>query len=851
MVKSLIFHANQYRRLLIQWGATLALIIGLTFYSLLTLEKSQHLPQNIKITLTIIISICISGIVYVTLLYGSSRIKNKPQFRLKNLMSAYLSILDNLEIGVIVLETNGNPIFINRFLISRLRYSRNELIEIGSDFTDRIIAPGSKAASLQYFNEAALSMWKGTQELMKIELISKENEHMWFEMSLMPFKSDEGIELCLINFNEITVEIQGEIKLAAAEAKHRKSETLLRDILKYVSAWIYVKDIKGNFLLASDSMIRYLGYDPVGMNDFQMVPFDTAALFTELDNKVVATKRHIEFEYDFPLGMANNDGSEPFRALCKRFPMVDASGEVYGIGVINIDITEQLRQREALKIARQQAEVASGLQEQFLSNMSHELRTPLNGILGMNQIMMETEMTGKQLELAVSIRTSAETMKSIVNSLLDLSKIKAGKMTFERVNFDLLELFTNLSYSFGQIAKNMVKVRLNIPPDLPRHIKGDPTRLCQILSNLIGNAVKFTRQGEIEIMVEIRPFDTGQVLVVSVKDSGIGISQERLNEIFEPFMQNDGTITRRFGGSGLGLTITKQLLELQGGSIDVDSAIGKGSVFTFTLPVEIGTDDGFGQDTPIVEMVPGSLTGKQFLSIEDQEVNQKIVVHLLTRAGGTVITANNGKEAIDIISSGIPLDLILLDLQMPEMDGFATTDIIRNELKLNVPIIAMTASAMQGEKERCLSKGINEYMSKPFDFDEFYRNVYRLILKHSPAVQENPPYSISRLQELGNHAFLREMMLVYLNTVPRLLLDMENALIEKRFVDAKKLAHSAMSPVGFFQADQLYEILHQIEINADTEGWEGICQILLENARKINSAIIAHMRNNLEDPINN
>ncbi len=553
MVKSLIFNTKQYSLHLIKWGVGRILIIGLTLYSLFSPEKYQQVPENIKISLTVILFICFSEIVYVLFLYAKSRVKNKPEIRLTKLRSAYLSILDNLELGVIVLETNGNPIFINKYLISRLRYSRNELIEIGPDFTDRIIAPASKVAFLQYFNEATQSMWKSTKEKMKIEFISKENEHMWYEMSLMPVKSEEGIVLCLINFNEIMEEIQGEIK-----PKHRKSETLLKDILKYVSAWIYVKDTKGNFLLASDSMINYLGYDPEGMNDFEMVPFDTAVLFTELDKKVVATQKPIEFEYDFPLPMANNDNSKPFRALCKRFPMVDSKGEVYGIGVINIDITDQLRQREALTIATQQAEDTSSLQEQFLFTVSQELRTPLNRILGMNKILMETGMTDKQLELAVSIHSSAETMKSIVDDLL----------TFERV----------------------------------------------------GNSPS-------------------------------------------------------------------------------------------------------GKETAIME---------------------------------------------EPIRDAQPRSII-----------------------------------------------------------------------------ENPPYSISRLQELGNLGFVKEMMLVYLNSVPRLLLDMETALHEKRFADVQKFAHSAMSPVGFFQADQLFEILHQIEINADREGWESICEILIENARKVNAGIVAHMRNNL------
>ena len=397
---------------------------------------------------------------------------------------------------------------------------------------------------------------------------------------------------------------------------------------------------------------------------------------------------------------------------------------------INSDINRRKRTQEQLELAIREAEEAKQMQEQFLANMSHEIRTPMNGIKGMTDLLLSTSLSTKQHELAEVIKRSVNNLLVIVGDILDFSKIKAGKLNIEKITFSVKDVLNNATAIFEhRIKKKRLELITHIDTAIPNWLTGDPHRLNQVLINLIGNAIKFTDQGHIQVDVSIhQQTETGVILAFTIKDSGIGIPEASLPHIFDSFAQASRDTSRLYGGTGLGLTICKQLLHLQGGDIAVTSAIGKGASFQFYLP--FGISECAASDRNAADATHDYsklLAGKRFLVAEDNEINQKLIDYVLRKAGGTVEMFSNGAEAIRHLKQDQVFDLIIMDIQMPEMDGYETTRFIRNDLKLQTPIIAMTATAMKGEQRQCLESGMNEYMTKPFEFTDLYKRIGTLL----------------------------------------------------------------------------------------------------------------------------
>ena len=391
------------------------------------------------------------------------------------------------------------------------------------------------------------------------------------------------------------------------------------------------------------------------------------------------------------------------------------------------DITDRKNaELETIK-ARNEAEEARKTQEQFLANMSHEIRTPMNGVIGMTQLLSQTYLNNDQLEYVKTIKESADNLMVIINDILDLTKIVSGKMTLEKVDYTFSDLVVNLINlnKFRAIEKG-ISLKYHIDKNIPSILCGDPGRLNQVLINLVGNAIKFTEEGEVSINVRlVNENETAVHLEFSVSDTGIGIAEDKVDSVFERFIQACADSTRKYGGTGLGLTITRQLIELQGGSIHVRSKHGEGSVFTFSLPVQKSTMLSTPTVAPVINEYSGDINGLNILLVEDNFINQKVAMRFLTIGNAKVDIANHGKEAIELIREN-KYDIVLMDLQMPEMDGYEATRIIRNELEAavnSIPIIAMTASALITDREKCLLAGMNDYIAKPFLAKELYEKI--------------------------------------------------------------------------------------------------------------------------------
>ena len=398
--------------------------------------------------------------------------------------------------------------------------------------------------------------------------------------------------------------------------------------------------------------------------------------------------------------------------------------------MVNKDITQHKTTQRKLIAAIAEAQQARKMQEQFLANMSHEIRTPMNGIKGMTDLLLETPLTEKQQDMAGMIKRSLNTLLVVINDILDFSKIKAGKLHIEKIDLSIREVLNSTRSLFAHpLHSKGLQLQIAVDPSIPDCLIGDPHRLNQILNNLLSNAIKFTNKGVININVHMQE-QTADTMMVCFKitDTGVGIPEESIGYIFDSFSQAGQDTSRRFGGTGLGLTICKQLLQLQGGDISVTSTVGKGSAFQFYLPY--GLTDKQAPDAPAptgTQEYNNLLAGKNVLVAEDNEINQKLIEFVLRKAGGAVTIASNGEEAVQHLQQGKTYDLIIMDLQMPKMDGYATTYYIRHQLRLTTPIIAMTATAMKDEQWQCLHAGMNEYMTKPFEFAELYKRIVQLV----------------------------------------------------------------------------------------------------------------------------
>ncbi|MDB5358732.1 MAG: hypothetical protein JWO51_29 [Rhodospirillales bacterium] len=394
----------------------------------------------------------------------------------------------------------------------------------------------------------------------------------------------------------------------------------------------------------------------------------------------------------------------------------------------HVDISEMKRQQRAVNLAREAADRANAAKSAFLAMISHEIRTPMNGIIGMTHLLLDGALDDRQRFYAETVETSASTLLGIIDDVLDVSKLEAGKLTIETIPFDLSELIDEAIRLMVPRARERNLSLECIPPDdrIGRRL-GDPTRIRQVLLNLLSNAVKFTPAGGVTIEVETASQNAGLV-TIKVSDTGIGLDPTAIGKLFQRFEQADGTITRRFGGTGLGLHISRQLVDLMGGEIGAEPRAEGGSLFWFTLPLDPVLMDAAPVALP-VEPEPIRRTGGRVLVVEDNLINQLVAEEILSQAGFMVEIASGGQAAIEMATASLP-DLVLMDIQMPEMDGYETTRRIKalSPAAALLPIVALTANAMEGDRQQCLAAGMIDYVAKPFDPRGLIQTVDRWIL---------------------------------------------------------------------------------------------------------------------------
>jgi PAS domain S-box-containing protein len=414
-------------------------------------------------------------------------------------------------------------------------------------------------------------------------------------------------------------------------------------------------------------------------------------------------------------------------------PLFNKNNKLVGSFIILNDITDLKETMEELKRSKVLAESANKAKSKFLATMSHEIRTPINGIIGMAELLENATLTALERENLNALQYSAESLINIINEILDFSKIEAGKMKLENIDFNLRDLISNTSKIFSSTKRlDQINFICHIDEKVPEVIIGDYAKLRQILTNLLSNAFKFTEKGKIEITVDnIRSYDNKVLLLFLVSDTGIGISKNKITNLFQSFHQLDSSTTRKYGGTGLGLSIVKNLIELMGGSIKVESHEGEGSRFFFEIPFIMVQNNALA-----IPPSPTSATETEkkltILIAEDSKVNQLVVAQFLKKKKWIADIAQNGKEVLEKLESNI-YDLILMDIQMPEMDGYEATKLIRENEKntgSHVPIIALTANATEEDKNKCLEYGMEDFLSKPIKSEK----LYSCILKYTESL---------------------------------------------------------------------------------------------------------------------
>jgi len=466
-------------------------------------------------------------------------------------------------------------------------------------------------------------------------------------------------------------------------------------------------------------------------------------------------------------------------------------------------LEERIRQRtHELEKAMHGALAASQAKSEFLANISHELRTPMNGLLGMLDLVLDSHVNGEQREQVEIAQRCAYSLLDLLNDILDLSKIEAGRMILEKVPFFMRTVAEDCVKAQGAKATQKgVDLRFACTGDLANVI-GDPLRLRQIVSNLLSNAIKFTEKGSVEVRLKVSKTADGKAgMLLEVADTGSGIPADKLPLIFEKFTQADSSISRKYGGTGLGLAITKRLVELQGGTIRVESRAGRGSTFTVEIPFEIAP-----AQAPMVELrqekVTASVASRQtrLLLVEDNAVNQRVVLAMLRKKEYKIDVANNGQEALDKLKSAAePYSLILMDVQMPVLDGLETTRAIRRNPGWNhLPIIAMTAHAMIGDRERCLEAGMNGYISKPVQQAGLI-SVIEQFLASGPGVAAPHVSGVERILTAKmmqqDRALVSEMLRLFMEVAPGRLEKLETAAargdVETLAEEAKRISAAA------------------------------------------------------------
>ncbi|WP_116106312.1 PAS domain-containing hybrid sensor histidine kinase/response regulator [Lewinella sp. IMCC34191] len=642
--------------------------------------------------------------------------------------------------------------------------------------------------------------------VIEMSAVNRKGEEFPIELVAVTYQQN-GENFYASFIKDISVRKRSEKRLKAQEEKYR-------NIIADMNLGLLTIDLDGTILYANQSFCNMSGYtmeELVGNHTtlFQYKEEDLAIV----QEKMKLSTRGISDTFEIT---AKNKAGEKRWWFVSGGPSYNDDGKQIGCIALHLDITDQKRMEVELEIAKNKAEQASVAKEAFLANMSHEIRTPLNAIIGMIRELGREELSPKQQNYLSHTDSAARHLLSIVNSILDISKIEAGELELDEEDFSLEALVANIrSILHIKAAQKGLAFDCQLSNNIwPAHL-GDSARIRQVLINLLGNAIKFTMEGTVSLCAEVvKEDDQEQLLRIEIADTGIGMDEKFLAEIFSKFSQADRSIARRFGGTGLGMSITKEFIRLMGGTIEVFSEKDKGTQFVIHVALPKGNSDKLARHESHNQQL---LHGTHILLVEDNIMNRFIAKKSLSHFGCKIDEAENGRIALDMLRENT-YDLVLMDIQMPELDGVATTKIIRGELHLDVPIIAVTANAFRKDIDLYLSIGMNDYVTKPFEehalFDTLAHQLRDRIQTENTTVDyTGGSYDLTDLHKLsrGDDAFVRKMIEIFVEQTPAALHEIREALGQRDYLTISKVAHRIKPSISSMGVGQLDGVAKDLE----------------------------------------
>ncbi len=762
------------------------------------------------------------------------------EIKLERQKTFYENVLNNIPGDIVAFSPKHEYQFINPMAIKDPELRKWLIGKRDEDFCERrnkpmSVAEGRRALFNRVITSKVLHFWEE-------KLVTPTGSIEYHLRNMYPVLNEQNEVIQVIGFGLNVTEhkkMEDQVKI---------NEKRYRDLFNYSQAFICTHDLSGKLLTVNPAVCELLGYEEdelKGKNISDFLPKADAKYFSSayLD-KVV---KDGNAKGVFRIFGKNNKKTY---LLYKNFKVEEENSESYIIG-FSQDITDRIKAEKELLQTKKLTDDANKAKETFLANMSHEIRTPMTGILGIANLLSKTGLDEQQRKFTKLISESANNLLTIVNDVLDIEKITAGKLDLEFIPFKIEDkVFTTLqSFQFKAEDKNInLMLNSSLPDDLV--VIGDPYRLGQILNNLLSNALKFTAEGSITLNMDCRQNEEKSIVVeIAVHDTGIGIKPDKLSDIFSPFTQASSDTTRKFGGTGLGLTICKNLAEMQGGKITVESVINEGTTFSFFIPYEKGNEDMLNEDSKD-EVNYKDLESIKILVAEDVDLNKFLVRHILEAWGCEVTMVNNGREAVEKVKRQ-HFDLILMDIQMPEMDGITATKIIRGlhipepttsdkstvtkkirslniKDKSTIPIIAITANALKGDGQRYMDLGMNGYITKPYTEEKLFHAINQVIktndklkLKVDPSDSklkekdepEEKLYDLSMILALGkdDNEFVSQIVTLFIESMPGNIEILANANAENNFDVISKTAHKMKGQIDLFNIFPLKDAIRELE----------------------------------------
>lgn len=795
--------------------------------------------------------------------------RRRVETALRESEQKYRFLADNLQDVLWTVDLNLRSTYVSPSVEKVLGFTPEE--RKAQSVEEQLTPESLRRASKRLAEELALAAGNEVSEdrpvVMNLDFIAKNGEIVCLETVMSFIRSEAGRPLGVLGLSRDITDRK------RAEQALRESEQRLTEIIDFLPDATFVIDNEGTVVAwnrAVEEMTGIPASEMLGKGEYEYaLPFhgERRPVLVDLVNN---RDPRIEKTYDVVERRGRKLIAESAHTLLTEQgvylaatagPLFDSQGNVTGAIESVRDITDRKNTEKALQQAKEAAESASRARSDFLANMSHEIRTPLNAVLGMIDLLQESDLSDEQRSRIGIAKSAADVLLALLNDILDFSRIEAGKLELEEIDFDLRALVDG--------AVSLVRVRshdkgLNlvceVDDEVPELVRGDPNRLRQVLLNLANNAVKFTDRGKVSISVGLADrSDDGLVLKVQVADTGIGIHEDRLGAIFERFSQADSSTTRKYGGTGLGLAIASELIRAMNGTITVESTPGHGSVFRFTVHLaraeaekrESGTGGSARSE-------PNELEGMKILLVEDNEFNQAVALEVLKKLGCRVVLASNGPEAVRLFDRE-PFDVILMDLQMPDMDGFETTRRIRRAPGgAGIPIIAQTAHAYMEHRERCLAVGMNEHISKPVMSADLARVLRRYAGSRTAAPEsgeaqpqrtDTPPTIEPDGEHFRVHEFMQrvdgdmecaqDIARTFVESLPGNIGDLKKSLDREALDEVKRHAHSIKGASAAMAAPRMYALAAHIEEAADGERMPELHQLMdrladeLETVRQV------------------